>query len=470
MKKTLALLILAFAAFTTVDAQRISLRDYFRLPMRDQLQNENDLLRASLDSLQYMLDSLRAANEEEKETKPVEVDYSVDLGGNLSYSAAETDSLIHIWYQANKASDYETVSKYDMDEEHFTSNVSDAVMIQRLADMNAFFTLPFNETVKNYMILYSEKMPSRMAVALGKSKFYFPIFEEIFAKYGIPLELKYMAIIESMLNPTATSRAGARGIWQFMYNTARSYGLSIDSYVDERLDVEKAVDAAARYMRDAYRVFGDWSLAISSYNCGTGNVAKAIHRAGEKRDFWSIYPYLPKETRGYVPAFVGAMYAMTYAREYGIEPKDVGMPAQMDTFEIRRKLHFTQISDVVGVPVDELRQFNPKYTHDIIPGTDKQPCVLNLPYTWTPAFMAADQDSLYLHKSKELFSEEVLKDIENKGTSSKPAAGYSTYKVKSGDYLGRIASKHGVTVSQLKKWNGLKSDNIRPGQVLKIYK
>lgn len=466
MKKTLALIVLAFAAFSQSNAQRMSLSEYFRLPNRGVLRSENDALKASLDSLQFVLDSLRA--EALKAHQNDDADKSA-IDEPKNYTAAQTDSLLHLWYKANRDLDFQSIEDYDMDVEHFTSNVPDEVMIQRLADMKAFFSLPFNETVKNYMILYSEKMHSGMERVLGVSKFYFPIFEETFAKYDIPLELKYMAIIESMLNPTATSRAGARGMWQFMYQTARSYGLCIDSYVDERLDVVKAVDAAARYLRDAYRVFGDWTLAISSYNCGTGNVAKAIHRAGEKRDFWSIYPYLPRETRGYVPAFVGAMYAFTYAREYGIRPMDVGMPAQLDTFEIRRKLHFTQISDVVGVPEDDLRQFNPKYIHDIVPGTDREPCILNLPYKWTAPFMEADQDSLYLHKAGELLCEEVLKDVEKKAAAA-PSSGSITYKVKSGDYLGRIASKYGVSVAQMKKWNNLKSDNIRPGQVLKIYK
>ncbi|MBQ0127933.1 MAG: transglycosylase SLT domain-containing protein [Bacteroidales bacterium] len=466
MKKTLALIVLAFAAFSQSNAQRMSLSEYFRLPNRGVLRSENDALKASLDSLQFVLDSLRA--EALKAHQNDDADKSA-IDEPKNYTAAQTDSLLHLWYKANRDLDFQSIEDYDMDVEHFTSNVPDEVMIQRLADMKAFFSLPFNETVKNYMILYSEKMHSGMERVLGVSKFYFPIFEETFAKYDIPLELKYMAIIESMLNPTATSRAGARGMWQFMYQTARSYGLCIDSYVDERLDVVKAVDAAARYLRDAYRVFGDWTLAISSYNCGTGNVAKAIHRAGEKRDFWSIYPYLPRETRGYVPAFVGAMYAFTYAREYGIRPMDVGMPAQLDTFEIRRKLHFTQISDVVGVPEDDLRQFNPKYIHDIVPGTDREPCILNLPYKWTAPFMEADQDSLYLHKAGELLCEEVLKDVEKKASAA-PSSGSITYKVKSGDYLGRIASKYGVSVAQMKKWNNLKSDNIRPGQVLKIYK
>lgn len=466
MKKTIALLVLAFAALTPLNAQRMSLSEYFRLPHRGLLQNENDALRASLDSLQAVVDSLREAS---LHAVPVAEEKHV-VHEPKNYTAAQTDSLLHLWYKANRDLDFRSIEEYDMDVEHFTSNVPDEIMIQRLADMKAFFTLPFNETVKNYMILYSEKMHSGMERALGVSKFYFPIFEETFAKYDIPLELKYMAIIESMLNPTATSRAGARGMWQFMYHTARSYGLDIDSYIDERLDVEKAADAAARYLRDAYMVFGDWTLAISSYNCGTGNVAKAIHRAGEKRDFWSIYPYLPRETRGYVPAFVGAMYAFTYANEYGIRPMDVGMPAQLDTFEIRRKLHFTQIKDAIGIPENELRQFNPKYTHDIIPGTDREPCILNLPYKWTTAFMEADQDSLYLHRFNELLSDDVLKDVEKKASSAPASSGRISYKVKSGDSLGKIAARYHVSISQLKKWNNLKSDTIRIGQVLHIYK
>lgn len=465
MKKTIALLVLALAAFTPLNAQRMNLSDYFRLPPRNQLHNENEQLKVTLDSLQHVVDSLKElpllANDQSEE------DHVIPEPKNLT--AAQTDSLLRIWMQVNRDLDFKSIEEYDMDVEHFTSNVPDEVMIQRLADMKCFFTLPFNETVKNYMILYSERMHSGMERVLGTSKYYFPIFEAALAKYDLPLELKYMSIIESMLNPTATSRAGARGIWQFMYYTAKSYGLEIDSYVDERLDVEKAADAAARYLRDAYMVFGDWSLAISSYNCGTGNVAKAIHRAGEKTDFWSIYPYLPRETRGYVPAFVGALYAFTYAKEYGLKPMDVGMPAQVDTFEIHRKLHFTQIHDVVGVPESELRQFNPKYIHDIIPGTDREPCILNLPYKYTTAFLEADQDSLYLHRFNELLNEDVLKDVEKKAATASSSSRV-TYKVKSGDSLGKIASKYHVTVSQLKKWNNLKSDVIRPGQVLHINK
>lgn len=417
-------------------------------------------LRQSLDSLQQLVDSLRSCLTIEETIVENELDPVLK-----EYTPEVTDSLMSLWYQKTRSLNPQSFEDYNMDSVRFSSFVSDSVMIQRLKDMNSFFTLPFNETVKNYMVLYSEKLAGRMATILGLSEFYFPLFESTLARYNMPLELKYMAVIESMLNPTATSRAGARGMWQFMYGTAKIYGLHIDSFIDERLDVEKAVDAAARYMRDSYRVFGDWALAISSYNCGAGNVSKAIRRAGGSRDFWDIYPYLPRETRGYVPAFVGAMYAMTYHREYGIRPLEVGMPAQTDTFHISRKLHFKQINEVVGVPIEDLQNLNPQYLHEIIPGTAKDPCVLKLPYTWTSAFMAVNADSLYTHRLNELMSEDILKAAEMRKSNQR-----ITYKVRSGDYLGRIASKYGVSVNNLKKWNNLRSNNLRVGQVLYIYK
>ena len=345
----------------------------------------------------------------------------------------------------------------------FTTNVSDEELMRRLEAMNPYITLPFNSTVKNYMVLYSEKMPRQMGQMLAKSQYYFPIFEEILAKYHLPLELKYMAVIESHLTPTAESKAGALGMWQFMFRTAKLYGLKITSFMDERLDVEKSADAAARYLRDAYNVFGDWNLAICSYNCGFGNVRKAIQLADGKRDFWSIWPYLPRETRGYVPAFTGAMYAFHYAREYGLQPADLTMPVEIDTFEIRRNLHFRQISEVVGVPLDTVKLLNPQYTHEIIPGNSGV-CILNIPATWTEDFIAG-LDSLYVHRAGDLLNPQVLKNIEEAGVPQRIA-----YKVKQDDILGRIALKHGVTVAQIKKWNHLKSDIIRPGQILYIYK
>ena len=442
-----------------------------RNPGRRQIQQENDILRGELDSLQLLLDSLRGqVYYDEREISLLER----EIADGFEYTTETSDSLLDLWYRNSFVTDFDAVNEYNMDSVRFSSNVSDTEMMRRLSAMNSFITLPYNDVVKNYIILYSERMTSRMGQVMGLSTYYFPIFEDILIRYDLPQELKYMAVIESMLNPVATSRAGARGIWQFMYQTGRGYGLEINSFVDERLDVEKAVDAAARYLRDSYKVFGDWALAISSYNCGAGNVSKAIRRADGKRDFWSIYPYLPKETRGYVPAFVGAMYAMTYYREYGIVPQNMGMPAQTDTFMIRRNLHFNQINAVVGVPMETLQNLNPQYVHDIIPGND-HPYVLKLPYNWTGAFMDVNRDSLYAYKADSLMTS-VLQDQAAGKSGGKSSSGGGTqqqrisYKVKSGDYLGKIASKYGVTINQIKSWNNLRSNSIQVGQTLYIYK
>jgi len=423
---------------------------------------EIESLKTSLDSLQCVVDSLRERKYIEDSELAAVMEGNEDENNPIQYSQEVTDSLLHEWYSNVYANS--NVIEYDMDSIAFSSNVPDSEMVRRLESMNSFITLPFNETVKNYMILYSEKMQTQMSRVLGLSQFYFPIFEEAFDRYGLPIELKYMSVIESMMNTRATSRAGARGLWQFMYNTGRIYGLEINSFVDERLDVAKSADAAARYLADAYKVFGDWTLAISAYNCGAGNVSKAIRRAGGSRDFWSIYPFLPRETRGYMPAFVGAMYAMTYAREYNITPMNVGMPAQTDTVHITRNLHFRQLSEAVGIPIEDLRNLNPQYTHDIVPGNTRT-YVLNLAYNWTGALLDVGIDSVYRFKADSLMSEKVIKDVQAASNSQRIA-----YRVKSGDYLGKIATKYGVSVAKLKSWNNLKNSDIRAGQILYIYK
>ena len=441
------------------------------LRTRSRLLKENAELRTKVDSL---IQELEAYRTEQAVTDSLAesmlrmlAEYeetSEELEFIEEYSPEMTDSLLSLWYVHRQMEATRDLFEYDMDSVKFTTDVPDAVLIDRLEKMNSYITLPFNETVKNYMVLYSEKMPTKMARILGLSTYYLPIFEDIFNRYGLPLELKAMAIIESALNPVAVSRAGAKGMWQFMYNTAKTYGLRIDSYVDERLDVEKAADAAARYLRDQYNIFGDWCLAISAYNCGAGNVNKAIRRAGGRKDFWSIYPYLPKETRGYMPAFVGALYAMTYYKEYGIVPEPMQMPAHIDTFEIHKNLHFSQISEVIGIPQEELQSLNPQYIHDIIPGNDGT-CVLKLPYNYTGAFLD-NQDSLYTHQSLEM---KVLAGPAG-GSATSSTGERIAYKVKSGDYLGRIASRYGVTVRQLQQWNNLRGTNLRVGQTLYIYR
>lgn len=440
---------------------------------RSQLIEENTMMMDQLDSLEALIRKLRIDLDMAQSEK---LEEKVKLGlsdiRTEDYTEDVTDSLLSIWYHHQQLSSVKE-EDYDMDVVKFTSNVPDKVMLERLEKINSYITLPFNETVKNYIVLYSEKMPSRMSSMLALSQYYMPIFEETFNKYGLPEELKYMAIIESALNPTAVSKAGAKGTWQFMHQTAKSYGLEINSYVDERFDTFKAADAAARYLRDSYKIFGDWNLAISSYNCGSGNVSKAIRRAGGRNDFWSIYDYLPKETRGYVPAFVGAMYAFAYYKEYGIKPGAASMPAHVDTFEIKKPLHFKQVSELVGIPMDDLHNLNPQYIHDIIPGGKTY--ILRIPYNYSSAFVA-QEDSVYNYKASEFLPQATLQNIKNgvyNATSTSSNGTVETrvaYKVKSGDTLGKIASKNKTTVAKLKSWNHLKSDKLKVGQIIYIYK
>lgn len=378
------------------------------------------------------------------------------------YTIEVTDSLLDLWYAHQMAQEAED-EIYDLEDVKFASNVPDEVYIERIKKMNSFIQLPYNEIVRNYIIMYSEKMPKKMAHMLGMCKYYMPIFEETFDRYGLPVELKAMAIIESALDPRAESRVGAKGMWQFMYQTAKTYDLHVDSFVDERMDPVKSCDAAAQYMLDAYNMFGDWNLAIASYNCGAGNVRKAIKRAGGSRQFWDIWPYLPRETRSYVPAFVGALYALEYYKEHGIKPEAVGFPTGIDTLVISKQLHLRQVSEVIGAPIDQLKNLNPQYRHEIIPGHERE-YILRLPYQYTNSFIE-NEDSIYRHKAEIFFDPVAIKKIKDAGDGVR-----IIHKVKNGEYLGRIASKYNVSVAKIKKWNKLKSDNIRVGQKLVIYR
>ena len=438
---------------------------------KKQLRQENARLRTQLDSLRIDLEKYRNDSRLNdsivSELRDIYENNAQRSAAGLNpedYTPEITDSLLSIWYLHRQIGRSSEGQEYDMDSVHFQSDVPDKVYIERLEAMNSFITLPFNETVRNYIILYSEKMPTKMGHILGLCRYYMPIFEEVFNKYDMPLELKYMAVIESALNPVAVSRAGAKGMWQFMYKTARDYGLEINSYVDERLDPVASADAAARFLSDSYAIFGDWNLAISSYNCGAGNVNKAIRRSGGKRDFWSIYPYLPRETRGYVPAFVGAMYAIRYYKEHGLVPEVVPMPEHTDTFRVHKQLHFKQVNALAGVPMDDLHNLNPQYMHDIVPGASQE-YILRIPYQYTNAYIE-HEDSLYTYMADSLFKPATLKAIESGRAAG---SGRITYKVKSGDYLGRIASRYHVSINQIKQWNHLRSNNLRVGQILYIY-
>jgi membrane-bound lytic murein transglycosylase D len=434
---------------------------------KKKLEEEKRRLLQVIDSLQTELDRYREVVDL---TDSLEIEMLAAYGETiersteefqpLEYTAEVSDSLLSIWYSHKQAFAEDDLN---LDSVKFASNVPDEVYMERIKKMNSFITLPYNEIVRNYIILYSEKMPTRMAHMLGLCNYYMPIFEEILNRYDMPEELKAMTIIESAMNPRATSRVGAKGMWQFMYGTAKQYGLHIDSFVDERMDPVKSAEAAVQFLQDAYEIFGDWNLAIASYNCGAGNVNKAIRRAGGKRDFWSIWPYLPRETRGYVPAFVGALYTMRYYKEHGIRPEAVGMPVAVDTFYINKQLHLKQVSELTGAPLEELKDLNPQYRHEIIPGHERE-YILRLPYNYTNLFIEFE-DSVYKHKADVYFNPATIKKIKDGGDGE-----LIIYKVKSGDYLGKIAGKYRVSVAQIKKWNNLKSNDIRVGQRLTIYR
>ena len=291
--------------------------------------------------------------------------------------------------------------------------------IDRLSRMPCAMEMVYNEVVQKFIDRYSGRLRHSISYMLGASNFYMPIFEEALEMYELPLELKYLPIIESALNPKAVSRVGATGLWQFMIGTGKQYGLQVNSLVDERRDPQKASQAAARYLRDLYKIFGDWNLVIAAYNCGPENINKAIHRAqaankdsvANVKDYWKIYPYLPKETRGYVPAFIAANYIMTYYSQHNICPMSTRLPAKSDTIMVSRNLHLEQVAEVVGINIDLLRSLNPMYRRDVVPGATA-PAPLRLPQTEVGRFIDME-DSIYAYKADELMSNRTEVEVKD---------------------------------------------------------
>lgn len=457
----LTLLVLVSLSFNASAQKR-------KFESRRVLKDSISVLWEKIDSMQKAYDEMLAA--------PFEEIAMVDDDDNeniVEDRFCDPDSALAAWYDNLRRHSQDNDELMEIGESNLTSDIPDSVYIDRLNRINTSVKIPYNDVVRSYIIYYTQKM-SRQKISriVGLSSYYLPIFEEVFEQYGLPPELAKVSVIESALNPTAVSRAKAAGMWQFMRRTATQYGLEINEYVDQRFDYMEETHAAAKFLKDAYEIFGDWSLAIASYNCGPGNVNKAIKRAGGGRDFWDVYKYLPRETRGYVPAFIAAMYTMAYYREHNIVPTYVETPPQVDTFHIGGNLHFGQISECTGISMDMLRNLNPEYVKDIIPGKTKTR-VIKLPYSFSGAFIDV-QDTIYAYKDSIFFDPVRVKDVAagtGKMASSRSSGGSSciTYKVKKGDTLGKIASRNHTTVAKIKKWNGLRSDNIRPGQVLKIY-
>ncbi|MCF8713643.1 LysM peptidoglycan-binding domain-containing protein [Joostella atrarenae] len=335
----------------------------------------------------------------------------------------------------------------------------------RLAKLNQKtpFNVEYNPSLESVIKMFLKNKRGFLSRVMARSRFYFPLFEQQLDNYDIPLEMKYLAVIESALNPKAKSRVGATGIWQFMYPTGKAYGLDVSSYVDERSDPMRSTEAACKYLGKLYEMFGDWDLALAAYNSGPGNVNKAIRRSGGSSNYWNLRTYLPRETAGYVPAFLATMYIMEYAKEHGFE--DYGAQAayfETDTVRIKKLISFDQISEYLEIDREEVQLFNPSYKLDIIPFIDDKNYTLRLPREAIGRFVA-NEDSIYARVEKELLlREKPLPELVE--TSSQ-----IRYRVKSGDVLGKIAEKYGVRVSELKRWNGLRNNNIRIGQRLIIY-
>lgn len=403
---------------------------------------------------------------------------------------------------------------------------SDEVYKERLMRMPNIMEMPYNEVVRKFIDRYASRMRRAVGYWLGASNFYMPIFEQALETYNMPLELRYLPVIESGLNPKATSRVGAAGLWQFMLVTGKQYGLTVNSLVDERRDPIKSSYAAAHFLSDLYKIFGDWNLVIAAYNCGPENINRAIHRAGGERDYWKIYPYLPKETRGYVPAFIAANYIMNYYCEHNICPMRTQLPAKSDTVVVNRDVHLKQVAAVCQLSLEELRTLNPQYRRDIVNGSSA-PSIIRLPEMAVNTFIDYE-DSIYnyntetlLTKRSEVAVEEAKPEVmrytpttytaprqmsrherralaaSNKSSrydrklsreerrskhkadredrhsrKSKRGKGKrevsQSVTIKEGQTLSEIARKNHTTVDKLKKLNGIKGSNIRAGKKLKV--
>lgn len=414
-----------------------------------------------VDSVDYLPDSLelfeeqreadfKEANEDFKESEVLKMLESL---GTIPYFGE--DYLLLDSSQMNVYGyDYNEIPVFD-----------DSVYMERIERLANQTTIPlvYNAQVKRFIDLYTTRRRALTGRLLGLSYIYFPMFEATLDKYNMPLELKYLAVIESALNPTAGSRAGAKGLWQFMYATGKLYGLKSSTLVEDRFDPIKATEAACLYMLDLYNRYHDWFLVLAAYNSGPGTVNKAIVRAGGVMDYWAIWPYLPKETKSYVPSFIAVNYVISYAREHNIYPLHPGLLLSgTDTVTVHDFLVFDQLTETIGVPMEDLKFFNPQYVKEIIPANDSTPYVLRMPVQYTLQFVEKERE-IYAHQTqKAIEKEKILKEVSK-------VSDRTVHTVKKGETLSSIAKKYRVSVSNLKKWNNLKKDAISTGQKLTIY-
>ena len=359
---------------------------------------------------------------------------------------------------------YNSITELSYEDVYYPELPTDTLK-KRLSELNSKtpFNIEYNPSLESVIKSYLKNRRESLERLMALSEYYFPMFEASLDKHDLPLEIKYLAIVESALKPRAKSRVGATGLWQFMFLTGKEHGLNVSSYVDERSDPIKSTEAASQYLSKLYGIFGDWDLALAAYNSGPGNVSKAIRRSGGYENYWNIRPYLPRETAGYLPAFLATMYIFEYANEHGFNKlKPDFRYMETDTIHVKQMITLDQVSELLELPIEELQFLNPSYKLDIIPYIKDENYTLRLPRYAIGRFVANESEIYAFAKEEFEKREKPLPQFFENETKT-------TYKVRSGDYLGKIARKYGVRVSQIKQWNGLRSNNLRVGQRLTIY-
>ncbi len=401
---------------------------------------------------------------------------SVSQGDTSSIEAItyELDSLVNLWYIKHSLKNHYQEISAEIMNDSFIPEFSDSIVELKLSAIQSVIPLSYNLSVQSFIDLYTKKRRKQVSIMLGLADLYFPVFEKELDAAGLPLELKYISVIESALNQLAVSRAGATGIWQFMYPTGKLYKLKINSYIDERRDPYLSTVAAVNFLKDMYNIYQDWLLVIAAYNCGPGNVNKAIRRSGGKTSFWEIFNYLPRETRGYVPAFIAANYTFHYYKDYNIGKLPIDIVVS-DTVLVKNKIHFGQIADMLHIPIGEIQEMNPQYRRNIIPATNKERYPLRLPVDKISTFLTFE-DSIYHYKDSiffasdfqpnepETYSHSFFSNAETDNNSKK-----IFYTVKQGDNLGYISNWYNVSIQNIKRWNDIHGNFIKGGQKLVIF-